>query len=226
MVQIKPYYNYYRWMDWIDLSGLDQSAAVDALEDTVISLSLAFLDLSDTVTSLALDIGAAIAAADNAQIAADNAQATANTALANAASAENVYSDYHFLLPRQMLPLSGAGFGAFTVAATSPLNGACLMTGNGGEVFIGLAMDAGNWRIAVNCIALVTGVNVIIQNNGVTILSFETYNATQLNNQEFTGDFVVAGAGRQQITLLISGRPAGNTTGYNLWCSYLMFYRR
>lgn len=237
MVQIKPYFSYYRWMDWIDLSALDQSEAVDALEASIIALSLDIYDLQTGLASIALDVGTAIEAADNAQVAADAAQSTATAAAAAAAAAQadadaaaagitNAYSDYHFFLPRQMLPLSGAGFGAFTIAATSPLNGAFLMSGNGGQVYIALAMQAGNWRIEVNCIALATGCTFLIEiGGGGTILTLENYNATQINNHIQTADFTIAGDGRQQMTLTIAGHPAGST-GYNLWISYISIYKR
>jgi hypothetical protein len=223
-VQIKPYFSYYRWLDWIDLSGLDQSAAIAAIE-------LSLIDMEDAITAaylLATDAAAlAVVANDQATDALNAssvAQATADSALA-AAAAVAQYNDYHFFLPRQMLPLSGAGFGQFTIAATSPLNGAFLMSGNGGQVYIALAMQAGNWRIEVNCIALATGCTFLVEiGGGGTVLTLENYNATQINNHVQTADFTIAGDGRQQMTLTIAGHPAGST-GYNLWVSYIAIYK-
>lgn len=224
MVQIKPYFNFYRWLDFMDFSDLDQSEAIGALELAIIDINAAIVttyELATDAVALATDASATAIIALNDAAA---AQSTADAA-AGAAAGAMIYSDSHFVLPRMMLPLSGAGFGTFTVNTTMPLNGGSLLAGNGSECFIGLAMDAGNWRVVVHALSLASGPNVIIQNNGITILSFETYNATNLV-QEFTADFVIAGAGRQQLTLLIAGRPAGNTTGYNFWCSYILFYKR
>lgn len=94
LVQIKPFAGYYIWLDWFDLSPLDQSADIAAILVSIGELETAVVTAYETATDAA-DL--ALAAADtavealndaaDAQTAADAAQADADAALAAAGGA-------------------------------------------------------------------------------------------------------------------------------------------
>jgi len=181
-------------------------------------MALDAYELATDAAEIAID---ALNDAATAQAAADAAQDDADAALA-AAGAATGYPRYHFFLPRMMRPLV-VGWGAFAVAATSPLNGASVLSGDGSSATMMLPMLAGDWRINMNVIALSTGCTFEIRFDNVTYQVGENYNATQLNNQEIALDFTIGASALYEMKILINGHPSGST-GYNLWCSFIALY--
>jgi hypothetical protein len=220
MVQIKPFYSYYRWMDWIDLSGLDQSASIEAIEASIAMLNTAVIETFELATdAVGLATDASVTAIDALNNAA-TAQAAAEAAQATANAAADDYGNCIFLTPQATHTITG-GFAPFVVNTAYALNGGCLMAGLNSEVSFAVGLCAGNYVVRLNGAKLPSGADVSLYVDGALHSTNHFYSATTVPNTIIT--YVVNSLSKavHVFGLKITGRQPANTTGYNLYLSYI-----
>lgn len=230
LVQIKPFAGYYIWLDWFDLSPLDQSADIAAILVSIGELETAVVTAYETATDAA---NLALAAADtavealndaaDAQTAADAAQADADAALAAAGAIGVDYPSTHFIIPRATKVISG-GFGAFAVATTDALNGGYTMTGLNTEVQVRVPLANASWRFTALVAFFSSAGKVTLYVDGAAQAELDMYNATRLPNQELTWDFVSGFEGYHDLRVKITSKRAASSN-YSMGCNFMTLHR-